>query len=662
MSRKARKNLIDKAVFMETIGYNNVAAGIKKNILEAGNLGSNEMTWVQKLQMRITGSDNRALAAIGLATRQMFNPMVMLSSFKNTVIEQPLQQMVLAINADPSVRGVARAALDASRYASEMVVGWPKGFFHALTKDLDTLAMESNGENMSIGGTHLSILENIYAGQTKRIDPKAQQMLISLQRGGSGAMRSASILSAETHSLEAAAIKALWAVKERAENIAVRSILKTLGSIMATGDKILAEQGPAALVKHLDSFLGGHTNPALIMDAVREIQAGRVDVGWEKFGREYVAARVGTWNSTNTPKAIRSIARYVPGADQFFTAATIGSYRMLNSVIGLQNVSSRQKARMVMSALSVAGIASGIGIMQEESGIEWFGRVSPSQILTTATRHAWSNDAAAKDSLTTAFNAIGTRAQIQSGASQGLTMKAVYTLIKGFNDIYMQDMMIEKDRTKTLSSGPQVSNEMKLLGTFIDMTATKPLVSVLNATPTELMATGAYMSEVMRYASMDAVGKSMMLDTDAEMLVKAIDGRFGDARRLADKLITLENETGESPFTRSEELSIALLSLYPRILESAQTQLWNRYAPGIGRQDLIVHPDDRIAVIAQGLVSGSASSEQLVKLIEKAIARYDERRKRHDAIISGSTAPVVSPGDWRLDQEAADAEEAAAKQ
>lgn len=662
MSRKARKNLIDKAVFMETIGYNNVANGIKKNILEAGNLGSNEMTWVQKLQMRITGSDSRALAAVGLATRQLFNPMVMLSSFKNTVIEQPLQQMVLAIDADPSVRGVASAALDASRYASEMVVGWPKGFFHALTKDLDKLAMVSNGENMSIGGTHLSILENIYAGQTKRIDPKAQQMLISLQRGGSGAMRSASILSAETHSLEAAAIKSLWAVKERAENIAVRSTLKTLGSIMSTGDKILAEQGPAALVKHLDGFLGGHTNPALIMDAVREIQAGRVDVGWEKFGREYVAARVGTWNATNTPKAIRSIARYVPGADQFFTAATIGSYRMLNSVIGLQNVSSRQKARMVMAALSVAGIASGIGIMQEESGIEWFGRVSPSQILTTATRHAWSNEAAAKDSLTTAFNAIGTRAQIQSGASQGLTMKAVYTLIKGFNDIYMEDMMVEKDRTKTLSSGPQVSKEMKLLGTFIDMTATKPLVSVLNATPTELMATGAYMNEVMRYASMDAVGKSMMLDTDAEMLVKVIDGRFGDARKLADKLIALENETGESPFTRSEELSIALLSLYPRVLESAQTQLWNKYAPGIGRQDLIVHPDDRIAVIAQGLVGGSASSEQLVKLIEKAIARYDERRKRHDAIISGSTAPVVSPGDWRLDQEAADAEEEAAKQ
>jgi hypothetical protein len=337
---------------------------------------------------------------------------------------------------------------------------------------------------------------------------------------------------------------------------------------------------------------------------------------------------------------------------------------MLNSIIGLQHVNSRQRARMVMAALSVAGIASGIGIMQEETGIDWFGRVSPSQILTTATRHAWSNDAAAKDSLTTAFNAIGTRAQIQSGASQGLTLKAVYTLMKGFNDIYLEDMMTERDRSKTLAAGPQASKQMKLLATIIDMTAVKPFLSGvgLGATPQEIMATGAYMNEVMSYSSTDAVGKSMMLDTDAEMLVKAIDGRFGDARKLADKLIALEGETGESPFTRGEELSIALLSLYPRILESAQTQLWDKYAPGIGRKDLIVHPDDRIAVIAQGLVGGSASSEALVKLIEKAIARYDERRKRHDALISGSTAPVVSPGDWRLDQEAADAEEEAAKQ
>jgi hypothetical protein len=654
LSRKARKNLIEKAVFMELIGYKNVAEGIKKNILEAGNLGDNSMTWTQKMQNKIIGSDNKVLAASGLAARQIFNPMVTLASFFNTVVEQPLQQMALSVNANPSVRGAASSLLDAIRYTKEMGPNWFGGMFNAILKDMDTLSRTSNGENMSLGGTHLQILENIYAGQTKRVDPMAQQLLMSLQRGGTGFWRRASEASAEGYGFEAAALKSLWAVKERAENTAVRSTLKTLGGIMATGDKILKEQGAAALVKHLNQFLGGHSNPALIMDVVREIQNGRVDVGWERFGREYVSARVGTWNHSNTPKFIRGVARWVPGADQFFTAGTIGTYRILNSIIGLQNIPAKQRARMVVAALSVAGIASGIGILQEESGVEWYGRISPVEVLSTATRHAWSTEASTKDSLTTLFNSIGTRAQIQSGASQGLTLRATYSILKMFNDIYMKDMLKEKD---TLKRGDKDYGERwNALILLSEMTAFKPGMSVLNMTPKEAADTIGYMSESLHDAYARAVGNSTMSQEDAELLVTDIEGRYGDARKLAEKLLLIESETGESPFTRAEEMSIAMLSLWPSVLEAQQSKLWKKYAPGIDREIFTQHLDDKVSIYAQGLAGGSQSAAKLVALYERAIARYDERVKRNEALRSGSDAPVVSLGDWRREQDAAQSE------
>jgi hypothetical protein len=231
-------------------------------------------------------------------------------------------------------------------------------------------------------------------------------------------------------------------------------------------------------------------------------------------------------------------------------------------------------------------------------------------------------------------------------------------MIELFNTIYMQDMLTEKDPRNEIGKKQRITNSVvwKTIAALTDLTVAKPWMSVANITPKETVDTITYLTEAMRATYIDAVGNSVMSSEDAELLAYDQQLRFGAARELADKLITIQGETGESPFTKPEELTLALLSLWPSVVESTQVGIWEKYAPHIDRPMLAEHPDDRVSVFAQGLAGGSASAEKMITLIEHAIARYDAQRKQREALRSGSEAPVVSPGDWRREQDAAQSE------
>jgi len=653
LSRNARRRLSDKAIFSEMIGQNEAARIIKEKVIEAGRLeGGETMPWHQQLQLRVSGSDNKALMALGLVGRNLMNPMVMLASIRGTAIEQPLQQLGLSINARPTPLGVLRGMQDAAKHMRHMFPGWYKGMFNSLIKDTETLSHMANGENIKVTGKHIAILENLYAGATKRVDPYTQAVMAEMNRGGGGrgTLSKSTSLSSATGKVwpEAIQSRIMWAVKEKAENTAVRTTLQTLGGIMETGEKVLADKGDAALAKYLSGFLGSNSNPTLILDSVRLIKEGRIDLGWETFGREYIASRVGTWNHSNIPKGIRSAARILPGADQFYTAATIGTYRLINSFVGIENMPPATKARLIASAVAMAGIASGLGYMQAESGVDWFQRISPISWFSGGVNFAMSESGKKPASVSSMLSTLGTRAELRSGASHSQMLRALYSFVKVADDVYLADTLKERN-TVDMKKDPM----REFLLSLLDMTFVKPAMSTTFHTPQELANALNYQLEPLAYDGIDmAAQMTTMTGEDAAILAASITGRFDEAQKLSDKLIEIETTNGESPFKTEEELTIAVLGLWARAMEHLNDKAWEATAPeGFRKSDdprATAPGADRLKIFVQGLQAGSPAAVAITRMTESAIARYERRKAKNAALISGSEIPTADKiGDWR---------------
>jgi hypothetical protein len=172
----------------------------------------------------------------------------------------------------------------------------------------------------------------------------------------------------------------MWMLKERAENSSVRSILPQIGAIWQLGMGKYASGGKAELYRHLSNYMQGPlNNPALLSDVINMVENGQPVNALEAFGSFYMASSIGTWTHINIPKNIRTVAHIIPGADQFFTASSLGTYRLISAMANMGDLTTRQKAQVIASAVALAGISTGLGVVANETGFDWFQRISPLQ-------------------------------------------------------------------------------------------------------------------------------------------------------------------------------------------------------------------------------------------------------------------------------------------
>jgi hypothetical protein len=638
--RKSRKSLADKALFSEVMGRTEIANIIRDKLIGAANIGRDSMPWHQRLGLRLSGSDNAAMVASGLIARNVFNPMIMLARASNILLEQPMQQALLGLGENPNLRTLKQVVMDAVRYEKAMIPSWFGGMAKSLVMDTEYISKQANDGAIKVSGKHVALLEELYAGFTKRIDPYAQEFMKELNRGGSAGAKKASLLFATGRfAPEAAASRMLWTMKEQAENVAGRSTLQILGGVMEQSEKILKDKGEAELFKYLGGFFGASSNPTLIHNTVRLLKEGRIEEGWKLFGNAYLASRVGTWNHTNVPIAIRSMAHWLPGADQFYTASMIGTHRAMSAIMGMADMPPNVKARMVGSLISILAISSGLGMLGATTGLDYFQRISPIGVWSSAVR-TYMDDEKARN-IYSALATVGTRAEIRSGVSHSQTLRALYSLIGLTNNYMFTDYLsvgkTDKDRAQT-----EDNSIRDLMAALSDMTVVRPVMSSTGHTMREVFNVASYMAEP-ETARKYATAMSTVAQEDLNALAISIGMDIGKATELRNKLVEADGRN-ETPFNNAEELQIAILGLWIDAMSSANDKLWAEAMPAYSpakHSSGAYATDERVRRLYQGLRAGSPAAEKLLSMTERAIARYEAKKARYTGIAVGASEPVV---------------------
>jgi hypothetical protein len=251
-------------------------------------------------------------------------------------------------------------------------------------------------------------------------------------------------------------------------------------------------------------------------------------------------------------------------------------------------------------------------------------------------------------SVSSMLGMLGTRAELRSGASHSQMLRALYSFVKVADDVYLADTLKERN-TVDMKKDPG----REFLLSLLDMTFVKPIVSATFHTPLEIANALNYQLEPLAYEGIDmAAQMTTMTGEDAAILAASITGRFDEAQKLSDKLIEIETTNGESPFKTEEELTIAVLGLWARAMEHLNDKAWEATAPeGFRKRDdprAQAPGADRLKIFVQGLQAGSPAAVAITRMTESAIARYERRKAKNEALISGSEIPTADKiGDWR---------------
>jgi hypothetical protein len=117
------------------------------------------------------------------------------------------------------------------------------------------------------------------------------------------------------------------------------------------------------------------------MDAANALTSGVFDgrplEGFAGFAAEYTNRQIGRFDADNLPSAIKALARWKPGAAQFYNPMTNGLYRIIlgaHAVGGGSGVTNRVTA--TISIIGLTTMAGALIYLAGETGSQWATRIS----------------------------------------------------------------------------------------------------------------------------------------------------------------------------------------------------------------------------------------------------------------------------------------------
>ena len=644
-ARKARSSMARKAQLIEFIGYKEQAETFKEFIINATNMKSKDEAWYKKIGRAMDESDSPLLRLNNMIFRQVSNQFIMLAGFVPTSIEQPLQSAIMQMSANPSLKGFAASLANVARYSKDRVPRWFKGaFWDSFKTRMDKLNSETNGRTIKLEGPYAGILEKVYEGTTKRSDPWVAAKLREYARGGTPYLKTMSRLGAESRfSPESITLKQMFILKEGAENTAIRAVLPQAGAIWQNAMEKFQKGGDGELYKYLASWLTGpYANDAFLLDLVGKVKEGRGAEALHSFATSYVHSTVGNWNHSNIPKNIRGAAHVVPYADQFYTAATIGTHRALMSVLNMKGMTPAQRAMGVLSVMTAMGFATGTMYMSNETGIDWFQRLSPMQGVTQFAQKALRHKLSA-ETISDLFLALGTRQEMRAGATIAMSSRQIQAALK-ILAIGMEDRdPTELDPLKKQKDREKFSRMTAILG---------------ESTPLKLLAglTGRSVSDAFIQTQHLSQGLAVntMSEEDVQILRESLKAADSQAVALKQRLQKAEAIEGQSILSPTQELSLSIMEAFAGLSLDYQEALWREQMQG-GESDK-EKPELRALkqefasgreqqsrdarILASGARGSDAIASQMYTVLKSRIEAWEAQKRKNMELVGGATQRI----------------------
>jgi hypothetical protein len=622
-SRKARSSLARKAQFIEFMGYNQQAETLKEFIIGASDVKFKDEAWYKKIS-RWTEETGIAPVRFGnLLLRQVSNPFIMLSGFMPTSIEQPLQSAIMQMSANPSLKGLGAAAANVFRYSKDRVPRWFVGLGQSMVTRMDKLNTETNGRTIKFSGPQAAILESVYEGVTKRSDPWVAAKLREYARGGTPFMKAFSRGSAEARfAPESVTLKQMFLLKEGAENTAARAALPQAGAIWQNAMEKFSKGGDGELYKYLSSWLTGpYANDAFIFDLVSKVKAGKQAEAMHSFATAYVSSVIGNWNHSNIPKYWRVAARIVPYADQFYTAATTGMHRGMMSILNMKGLTPAQRAMGVMGVMTSMGIATGMAYMSDETGIDWFQRLSPMQPVSQFAQRA-ARKKLSSETLSDVFLSVGTRQEIRAGATVAMSSRQIQTALKLLAMYAEGGDVIEKDPLKKQRQRDKID---KYMSVFLDPTFLRTLAGLSGRTTGDIMVQGQHLYQ--------GLATSTITEEDVMILRESLKAANEEAVDLQKRYRSAEAREGQSILSPTQELSLGLMEAFAGLSLDFQEALWAEIGYGEFREPSGLPHDARI--LSSGARGSDAIARQMFTVLKQRIEAWEAQKRQNMKLVGG---------------------------
>ena len=622
-SRRARSSLARKAQFIEFMGYNQQAETLKEFIIGASDTKFKDEAWYKKISRWTDETSLPPVRYASLFLRQVSNPFIMLSGFIPTSIEQPLQSAIMQMSANPSLKGLGASAMNVFRYSKDRVPRWFLGLGQSMVSRMDRLNAETNGRSIKFSGPEAAILESVYEGVTKRSDPWVSAKLREYGRGGSPFMKMLSRSSAEARfAPESVTLKQMFLLKEGAENTAARSVLPQAGAIWQNAMEKFNKGGDGELYKYLASWLTGpYANDAFILDLVAKVKSGNRAEALHSFATSYVYTTIGNWNHSNIPKYVRVASRIVPYADQFYTAATTGMHRGMMSILNMKGLTPAQRAMGVMGVMTSMGIATGTAYMSDETGIDWFQRLSPMQPVSQFAQRA-ARKKLSSETLSDVFLSVGTRQEIRAGATVAMSSRQIQTALKLLAMYAEGGDVIEKD---PLKKQRELDKTDRYISVFLDPTFLRTLAGLTGRTTGDIMVQGQHLYQ--------GLATSTMTEEDVMILRESLKAANEDAVDLQKRYRSAEAREGQSILSSTQELSLDLMQTFASLSLDMQEALWAEVGYGEFREPSGLPHDAR--VLASGARGSDAIARQMYSVLKQRIEAWEAQKRQNMKLVGG---------------------------
>jgi hypothetical protein len=567
------------------------------------------------------GDASYVLGPLGIVIRQVSNPFAGLASGIATTIEQGAQQGITQLTGRPTPKNFLSSMRVIAEFTARSIVETPKNMIDSFRLPMNKLNTETNGAEIKLSGPLLDIAEEVYAGAVKRGNPLLMARLSEARRENPAAIKEMSYWASTSRYMpEAITAKILFLQKESSENRGARLLVRDAMAIFQVGLDKYKEGGLPALSKHLNEYMVGPlTNQALTMSIADNIMKGNVGTAARDFGTYYVHQNLGTWAHSNIPKNVRWLARFIPGADQFYTAATLGTHRSIMAIANMDTLTTRQKAYSIASVLATVGTVYSLSSLSQNTGIMWFDKLSPSKYINVAA--SLLNSPNTWDKSTQAMIAsLGKGVSVRGGATQGLRVQQTQALLSLISEVMLND-----DPTHTKEEREKRQKDMvdRFVKAIVNQTFVAPITRTAGTTPKEAAEFWGNFIEGMRVSTFDKY--------DADVLEASNMAAYRKSEKALLSKEFIEQETGVPLFNPVEQLSYDAMRIFADHSLAAQEELW----AGLGGYALPPAPSRDAAVLAQGARGTDQHAAVALRLIEEAIRRYELRKAKHDELITG---------------------------
>lgn len=401
LTREPARRLQDVARTFRDAGYENVARAVLGHLLLAdldaqaarqGGIGRGLQTLL----------DRAPLIKEARVLGPYMDPAVRLATPVKTMLENPLQTGLMGMATNP------KTALRELKALAFFLPEFVNGATHRI------LALRRKGQDADptdvkllfkgftpLTPEYLKELAALSQSLNPEKDAKAEQLLKRVNWNASPAFKRMDIAAGDKAHAYSTWLQSLF--KENSEKLGVDMRLEAAGSLWKAVNDALYDLKKAGaerpeLIKKAYEMLGNEFRGALedrsmayhfAVDAADGVLNGTPLSGLRGFATAYANQQIGRFDPDNVPQALKALARWRPGASQFYNSTTNGIYRLLlgaHAMFGRRGASAAQVSTATASVAAFLGMASAAAYATYVYGVPWFGRLSPvSGVETGAT-------------------------------------------------------------------------------------------------------------------------------------------------------------------------------------------------------------------------------------------------------------------------------------